>query len=112
MSVVGPRPESPRYVDPQSAEWQTVLNWRPGITDLATLVYRNEEDLLGASAAPEEYYRQRILPDKLRLNLEYLAARSFWLDLRLILLTLRYSFWPSGFDALHVKRALSCKGER
>jgi lipopolysaccharide/colanic/teichoic acid biosynthesis glycosyltransferase len=109
MSLVGPRPEVPQYVDLSAPEWRAVLKWRPGITDLATLVYRNEEELLGTSNTPEKYYRERILPDKLALNIDYLQARSFSLDLKLVMLSVRHSFWPSGFDARAVKRAFSCK---
>jgi len=111
MSLVGPRPEVPQYVDLDAAEWQAILQWRPGITDLATLVYRNEEELLGRSSTPEKYYTERILPHKLALNRDYLRARSFGLDLKLVALSVRHSFWPSSFDAPTVKRTFSCKDE-
>jgi lipopolysaccharide/colanic/teichoic acid biosynthesis glycosyltransferase len=111
MSLVGPRPEVPQYVDLDAAEWQATLQWRPGITDLATLVYRNEEELLGRSSTPEKYYKERILPDKLALNLDYLRARSFGRDLKLVALSVRHSCWPSSFDARTVKRTFSYKDE-
>lgn len=109
MSIVGPRPEVPGYVDTDAPEWREVLSCRPGITDLATLVYRNEEDLLGSSEDPEKFYREQILPHKLELNLEFLRSRTCWLDLKLIFFTVRDSFWPSGFDAARVKRSLLYK---
>lgn len=106
MSLVGPRPEVPRYVDLNDPTWQRVLAVRPGITDLATLVFRNEEELLAAAANPEEYYRNVILTSKLQLNVEYLENRSWWTDIKLIALTARYSFFPGGFDGDKVRRAV------
>ena len=94
MSIVGPRPEVPEYVDAASPQWRAVLRHRPGITDLATLMYRNEEEILAAACDPERYYRETLLPAKLALNLRYAASSSAWTDLKLILLTLRYSFIP------------------
>jgi lipopolysaccharide/colanic/teichoic acid biosynthesis glycosyltransferase len=98
MSLVGPRPEIPEYVQPLAPIWRDVLQVRPGITDLASLVYRDEEELLGASADPDRLYRDCILPLKLQLNLSYLRSRSLSRDLRLIGLTIRYSVWRNGFD--------------
>ena len=105
MSLVGPRPEAPVYVDLSDPQWQCVCQVRPGITDLASLIYRNEEDVLARADDPERYYRERVLPDKLRLNILYLKRRSFWLDIKLILLTVWHSFIPSRFDADRVKLA-------
>ena len=104
MSLVGPRPETPEYVQPRAPAWQAVLAVRPGITDLATLIYRDEEEILGASANADILYRETVLPEKLRLNLAYLRARSFRQDLRLILLTVRYSLFPDSFDPNRVRR--------
>ncbi|HEY7391349.1 MAG TPA: sugar transferase [Bryobacteraceae bacterium] len=98
MSLVGPRPEIPEYVESRAPIWRDVLQVRPGITDLASLVYRDEEELLGASADPARLYRERILPLKLQLNLSYLRSRSLARDLTLIWLTIRYSVWRKGFD--------------
>ncbi|PYT32794.1 MAG: sugar transferase [Acidobacteria bacterium] len=106
MSLIGPRPEVPEYVQLESPLWQAVLQVRPGITDLATLLHRDEEEVLGASADPNAFYRESVLPAKLRLNLAYLRARSFWRDVNLIFLTLRYSFFPGKFDRNHVKKIL------
>ena len=72
MSLVGPRPEMPEYVDRESPMWQAVLQVPPGITDLATLVYRDEEALLSAHSDTDRFYREAVLPAKLRLNLAYL----------------------------------------
>ena len=106
MSLVGPRPEVPEHVEIQAPAWRTVLRVRPGITDLASLLYRDEERILAASADPNSFYRETVLPAKLRLNLAYLRARSFWRDLRLIFLTIRYSLYRSGFDPNLIRRTL------
>jgi FlaA1/EpsC-like NDP-sugar epimerase/lipopolysaccharide/colanic/teichoic acid biosynthesis glycosyltransferase len=88
MSIVGPRPEVPRYVEPARAEFSEVLVIRPGITDFASLKYIDEEGFLGHFSNPEEEYRNRVLPDKLRLAKLYLRHMSFRLDLALIVQTL------------------------
>jgi lipopolysaccharide/colanic/teichoic acid biosynthesis glycosyltransferase len=106
MSLIGPRPEVPEYVQLDSPLWQAVLQVRPGITDLATLLHRDEEQILGASADPNTFYRENLLPAKLRLNLAYLRARSSRRDLNLIFLTLRYSLFPKRFDRDYVKKIL------
>jgi lipopolysaccharide/colanic/teichoic acid biosynthesis glycosyltransferase len=104
MSLVGPRPEVPEHVRVEAAEWQTVLHVRPGITDLATLVYRDEERILAASGNPETFYRERVLPAKLLLNIAYLVSRSFLLDLKLIFLTICSSFFAESLDPDLIKR--------
>ena len=106
MSLVGPRPEVPEYVQLEAPIWQAVLQVRPGVTDLATLLYRDEEKLLGASGDPNTFYRETVLPAKLLLNLGYLRSRSFRRDLKLILLTIRYSLFPERFDPDLIKRTL------
>jgi lipopolysaccharide/colanic/teichoic acid biosynthesis glycosyltransferase len=85
MSLVGPRPEVPRYVAlwPEATR-QLVLSVRPGITDLASVEYRHESRLLAQAADPEREYREVILPAKLALAERYVLERSFWGDLRLI----------------------------
>ncbi len=105
MSFVGPRPESPAYVDPLDPRWRQVLAVRPGVTDLASLAYRNEEDLLAQASDREVCYRTRILPAKLALNLEGLERRSRLFDLRLIAYTVRYSLFPRGFDSALIRRS-------
>lgn len=88
MSMVGPRPEVPRYVALYPADQRaTVLSVRPGITDLASLAFRDESTLLARSADPERTYVEEILPIKLRHACNYVAQRSLWLDLRILALT-------------------------
>lgn len=82
LSLVGPRPEVPRYVDLDDPLWRQVLQSRPGITDPVTLRLRNEEELLGAlEGDPEAFYRQSLLPFKLRGYRNYLMRRSWRSDL-------------------------------
>ena len=81
MSLVGPRPEVPRYVDPESPLWRQVLSARPGLTDPVTLRLRDEEALLAGAADPERFYRERLLPWKLRGYRDYLQRRSWATDL-------------------------------
>ena len=88
MSIVGPRPEVPSYVENYSAAERRVLTVRPGMTDLGTLRYRNETEMLDGEDDSERVYREKILPDKLNLNLEYVDKRSFLFDLRIIFATL------------------------
>jgi lipopolysaccharide/colanic/teichoic acid biosynthesis glycosyltransferase len=106
MSLVGPRPEAPEYVELKAPIWQAVLQVPPGVTDLASLLYRDEEKLLGASSDPNALYREKVLPAKLVLNLVYLRSRSFRLDLKLILLSIRYSLFPRRFDPDLIMRTL------
>ena len=111
MSLVGPRPEVPEHVQLEAPVWQAVLQVRPGITDLASLLYRDEEKILGASQDPNTFYRESVLPQKLLLNLAYLRSRSFRQDLRLILMTIRYSSLPGRFDADAVRKAFETGAE-
>jgi lipopolysaccharide/colanic/teichoic acid biosynthesis glycosyltransferase len=87
MSLVGPRPEHPDYVRLYSPDQRRVLTVRPGITGAASVRYRNEEQLLRGED-PEALYRSVIMPEKLRLELDYLDHRSFRADLGLMLATL------------------------
>jgi lipopolysaccharide/colanic/teichoic acid biosynthesis glycosyltransferase len=89
MSLVGPRPEVPRYVDRYPpAVRQAVLSVAPGITDLASILYKDENDILGRAQDPERTYVETILPVKLEYYQRYVRERSFWLDLRIIVRTL------------------------
>ena len=88
MSLVGPRPEVPRYVELYNEEQRKVLKVRPGITDLASLRYRDENDILGEVNNPEEYYINTIMPDKLSLNLEYINNNNFFYDIGIIFKTI------------------------
>jgi lipopolysaccharide/colanic/teichoic acid biosynthesis glycosyltransferase len=83
MSLVGPRPEDPRYVDLYTNEQRRVLIVRPGMTSLASVRYRHEEKLL-KGAAWEEVYINRVMPDKLALDLYYIEQQNLWLDLKII----------------------------
>ena len=89
MSLVGPRPEVRKYVDMYTEEQLRVLSVRPGITDLASIRYRNENELLEQAEDPDSYYEQVIMQDKLRINLEYVDNHSFVNDIKLIFMT----FW-------------------
>ena len=85
MSLVGPRPEVPRYVALYPAELrELVLSVRPGITDIASIEYRDESRLLAQAADPERCYTEQVMPAKLALAARYVRTRSLWLDLRLI----------------------------
>lgn len=88
MSLVGPRPEVEKYVKLYSQEQLKVLSVRPGITDLASIKYRNENDVLASFEDAEAGYIQSVMPDKLKLNLDYIQRRSIMLDLRIILTTI------------------------
>ena len=107
MSFVGPRPEVPRYVERYTAEQKRVLTLKPGITDLATLEFRNEEELLkgemlkaemlkaeigkaesgNAEGGVEEFYTKYCVPRKIELNLAYAARANLWEDVKIILRT-------------------------
>lgn len=89
MSFVGPRPEVPRYVAYYSSEQEEVLKMRPGITDIASIEYLYENELLDNSDDPEKTYVNKILPEKLRLNLAYIENFSFVNDIKVILKTIR-----------------------
>lgn len=84
MSLIGPRPESPKYVQLQDPQWQKILEVRPGITDYASLVFRHEEKLLASSKNLEEAYRKIILPAKLELSLEAIERASLIFDLSIL----------------------------
>lgn len=89
MGLVGPRPEVPRYVDIYSEEQRRVLALRPGITDVASIRYRNESDLLMGKPDPEAFYIREILPHKIHMNLSYASRASLWRDIKVILATFR-----------------------
>ena len=132
MSLVGPRPEVARYVQHYTPEQREILRCKPGITDLASLCFRDEQALLGTAANPEQFYLQHCIPRKLRLNQEYaeranllsdtwiivrtvcpnwigvlvvygiILAASFWLSCGLI-----YDFAPLSMPALHFWQEIS-----
>ena len=88
MSFVGPRPEVRKYVDMYTERQLKVLDVRPGITDLASIKYRNENDLLATADNPEQYYIDFVMQDKLALNLQYIETRTFFGDIKLIFRTI------------------------
>ena len=89
MSLVGPRPEVPRYVElyPEEIRRQ-VLSIRPGITDFASILYKDESTVLAGTADPDSAYVNVVLPEKLRHYVRYVSERTLWLDFKIILLTL------------------------
>jgi lipopolysaccharide/colanic/teichoic acid biosynthesis glycosyltransferase len=89
MSIVGPRPELPRYVGLYPSEYSQILQVKPGITDIASLTYRNEENLLDQHDFSELYYTHTILPNKICLSLNYVQNSSLFYDFKIILLTLK-----------------------
>ncbi len=76
MSFVGPRPEVRKYVDLYTSEQKVVLSVRPGITDLASIEFRNENELLGKQDDPNSYYIKYIMPKKIEINLKYIEKKS------------------------------------
>ena len=88
MSFVGPRPEVPKYVNMYTPYQRQVLLVRPGITDYASIAYRNENDMLEGAQDPERMYIDVIMPDKIELNMKYLREISLAADIRLILSTI------------------------
>lgn len=88
MSFVGPRPEVPRYVELYTEEQRKVLSVKPGITDLASIEFRNENDLLKEAEDPDKKYIEEIMPAKLELNLKYIEKAGFFYDIGLIFKTI------------------------
>lgn len=84
MSVVGPRPEVMEYVRHYTAEQRKVLDYKPGITDLASISYFEENKLLAKSMDPERTYLEEIMPNKIRINLEYQLTATVWRDLGVV----------------------------
>jgi len=88
MSFVGPRPEVPKYVELYSESQRQVLLVRPGITDIASIIFKKENDILALSDDPEKTYIEEVIPFKLNINLEYISNISIVNDLRIVFLTL------------------------
>ncbi len=110
MSFVGPRPEVPQWVAAYPVRWAKVHRVRPGITDNASIEFRDEESILAASENPTEYYRTVILPRKLELYEQYVDNHSFMGDLGILFRT----FWAIGKPppCLAARQAASPKEER
>jgi lipopolysaccharide/colanic/teichoic acid biosynthesis glycosyltransferase len=88
MSIVGPRPEVPKYVELFASDYRDILSVRPGITDPASVKYRDEGKLLAAAADPEAAYIEQILPEKIALARQYIERSSLAYDLGIIIQTL------------------------
>ena len=89
MSLVGPRPEVPEYVDFYTEEQKKiVLSVLPGITDKASIEFRNENEILSGSEDPVRDYREKVLPIKLKYYVDYVRERSLWLDFKIIIRTI------------------------
>jgi lipopolysaccharide/colanic/teichoic acid biosynthesis glycosyltransferase len=88
MSLVGPRPQVPWAAGLYTEEEKAVLGVRPGITDYASLQFRNEAEILRGSSDPDKAYLEKIHPEKMRLSLEYVHNQSLWLDCKILLTTL------------------------
>ena len=89
MSIVGPRPEVDKYVKLYSNEQNQILSVKPGLTDLASISYFEENKLLGESDNPEATYINEVMPEKIKLSLEYIDNQSFINDIKIILSTIR-----------------------
>lgn len=88
MAVVGPRPEVSYFTKFYTSEQMKVLNMRPGLTDYASIKFRNENEILAQSESPLETYISEIMPDKLRLNLIYIYKHNLWMDVKIIICTI------------------------
>lgn len=109
MSLVGPRPEVEKWVAVYAKRWDQVHRVRPGITDPASIVFRNEEDILAKAPDPEAAYRDEILPRKLSLYEEYVKNRSFWGDLRIIFQTVAAVLGAHPATETAMKKVPFCK---
>jgi lipopolysaccharide/colanic/teichoic acid biosynthesis glycosyltransferase len=98
MSLVGPRPEIQHYVDMYSPEERQLLSVRPGITDWASIRYRNEGEILLGASDPEAAYMEKIRPGKIRLGLEYVQRQSLLTDIKILAQTARAIFVPVRGD--------------
>lgn len=87
MSLVGPRPEVQKWTEIYPEKWDIVLKVKPGITDNASIFFRNEEEILANSCSPEKTYELEILPEKLDYYIDYVKNNSFWGDIKIILRT-------------------------
>jgi lipopolysaccharide/colanic/teichoic acid biosynthesis glycosyltransferase len=87
MSVVGPRPEVPKYVALYNAQQRLVLTVKPGLTDYASIKYVKENEILEKSSNPEQTYIDEIMPEKLALNIQYIREKSMLVDLKIIINT-------------------------
>jgi len=96
MSLVGPRPEVEEYVKLYEKDYMEILKRRPGITDVSSIIFREEEAVLKNQVDPEGYYKKILLPEKIRLAKEYIEHSSFSYDLKLVLNTLHKILNPAA----------------
>jgi len=89
MSIVGPRPEVKKYVDLYTPEQREILNVRPGITDMASVRFFNENEILAQQTQPEQYYIEHIMPEKIRLNQVFITSPNVFNYFRIIALTIK-----------------------
>ncbi|MDB4816224.1 sugar transferase [Gammaproteobacteria bacterium] len=88
LSLVGPRPEVEGWIDPKSKDWQKILSIKPGITDLASIEFSNEEYILDQSSDPRKTYKENILPKKIAISIKYVEKNSILSDIVIIIRTL------------------------
>ncbi len=115
MSLVGPRPEVRKYVERYKNDYKRILSVRPGITDISSITFRDEEGMLGALDDPEQYYVHVLLPEKMRLAQEYIQHASLSYDVKLILKTLYKVMLPSKdfhIDAPSFREGVGSRKER
>lgn len=98
MSFVGPRPEVEKYVELYKDDYKCILRVRPGITDISSIKFRDEERVLGNQDDPEDYYKSVLLPEKMKLAKKYIKEASFFYDLSLILSTIFRVIFPARND--------------
>jgi lipopolysaccharide/colanic/teichoic acid biosynthesis glycosyltransferase len=112
MCLVGPRPEVRRYVERYTRDQRRVLELTPGITDPASIAFLDEETLLAGFADPESAYVERIMPEKIRLNLEYAFHANTFSDLALILQTITAVLRRFPNFLYKTKEEASCLGKK
>jgi lipopolysaccharide/colanic/teichoic acid biosynthesis glycosyltransferase len=104
MSIVGPRPEIPYYVNMFTEEEKIILSVKPGITDWACIWNPDEGKLLAGSDDPDRDYLEKIRPEKIRLQLEYVREHSLWIDFKIMLMTLKVHLFEPIIETLRRKR--------
>ncbi len=113
MSFVGPRPELPKYVEMYTSEQRRILAIRPGVTSPASVTFRHEEILLASAADRERFYRETLIPAKTALDLQYLEAISFPLDLLTIIGTVTSILQPHDSEKTesHLAKSASASSD-
>lgn len=109
MSIVGPRPEIPYYVNMFTEEEKIILSVKPGITDWACIWNPDESKLLAGSDDPDRDYLEKIRPEKIRLQLKYVREHSFWIDFKIMLMTLKVHLFEPIIETLKIKYDKSIK---